>query len=272
MVTLSSSAATWTDSFEDGQKLALATNRFMLVDFWATWCGPCKKMDIESWSNKEVQALLENFVPVRVDIDLNRPLAEKYGINSIPNMYILDANGQIVYSFVGYHDPMQLKLELEKFALSTEFLSMELINAFKTKSFTTTTRLVQKYFDYSMYVPSKVRVKFVTVGLAYLKDAKRQLEKKSEDYSEKLQKAELLELSEYAFEGKYSKLDKKLADQFPENKILEDNLPYFYFLKLVAAKGNNSANLAAVEERAASIEGFDYFAKKAETLLAVKDQ
>ena len=89
-----SSASNWQTDFATAQRIALATNRFILIDFWASWCGPCKQMDMDTWSNQEVNLLTEDFVMLKIDIDANRELASKYSITSIPNMFIIDANGK----------------------------------------------------------------------------------------------------------------------------------------------------------------------------------
>ena len=261
-----SNATTWGTSFEDAKKLALATNRFIIVDFWATWCGPCKKMDRDSWDNQEVKMLLENYVAVKIDIDQNRDIASNYGIQSIPNMFILDAYGKVVYSFSGYHDPMQLKKELEKFALSTEYFAIELINKYKNPGYNTSTRLSQKYFDYSMYVDKGIKSRIVDVSMEYLKDAKQELKKDDPNFEEKLQKLKLLELYEFAYKYNFSKLSKKLAD-FTEKDVHPNNFSQYYFLKLVAAKGNLSPELADLEAKGATIENFEAHSKKADLLL-----
>jgi len=64
-------------SLEEGKKTAIATNKLILVDFWATSCGPFRRMDSESWSKEEVSELMNNYVSVKLDIDQNRSLAKK---------------------------------------------------------------------------------------------------------------------------------------------------------------------------------------------------
>ena len=70
----------------------------MVVDFWATWCGPCKKIAPyieELASNYEGQAVVG-----KVDIEENDDLVEKFGIRNIPTVIYIK-NGEVVDKNVG---------------------------------------------------------------------------------------------------------------------------------------------------------------------------
>lgn len=83
----------------------------VLVDFFATWCGPCKMM---SPVVEEIAKEMEGKAKVyKVDTDEEQELAVKYGIMSIPT-FIVFKNGKIVSTAVGMRDKEELISLLNK--------------------------------------------------------------------------------------------------------------------------------------------------------------
>ena len=66
--------------------------RFVLIDFYTVWCGPCKKLDETTWKDQEVRDwLAREAVCLKVDAEKNEALAEKYRINAYPTVILLPA-------------------------------------------------------------------------------------------------------------------------------------------------------------------------------------
>ena len=78
----------------------------VLVDFFATWCGPCKML---SPLLEEIDQRGEagDLLIVKVDVDEAGMIAGKYGIQSIPTLMLFE-NGQVVKNALGYMPKPQL--------------------------------------------------------------------------------------------------------------------------------------------------------------------
>lgn len=90
----------WTFNFEDGQNLARASGKKMVVAFYADWCPSCRWMDSSVYSRPEVQGEAASFEMVKVNSDARPDLAKRYNIRVLPSFVWMNAGGDEI----GRHD------------------------------------------------------------------------------------------------------------------------------------------------------------------------
>ena len=93
--------------------LDASMDRPVIVDFWATWCGPCKTLGPQL--EKAVKAARGAVRMVKIDIDQNQELAAQMRIQSVPSVYAF-FQGRPVDGFVGAQPESQVKQFVERLA------------------------------------------------------------------------------------------------------------------------------------------------------------
>ncbi|MCK4982348.1 MAG: thioredoxin [Victivallaceae bacterium] len=83
----------------------LTSKGLVLIDFWATWCGPCRMLG--PVLDQVADEMGDEAVVGKINIDEEQDLAVKFGVRSIPALFVLK-DGEVVESFVGVKDKSTL--------------------------------------------------------------------------------------------------------------------------------------------------------------------
>jgi thioredoxin 1 len=73
-------------------------NKIVLIDFFASWCGPCKML---TPIIHEIEEEMHNIKVVKIDVDEDAELAKKFSVMSIPTVFLFK-EGKQVASFMGF--------------------------------------------------------------------------------------------------------------------------------------------------------------------------
>src|ERR1700741_1302547 len=90
-------------AFEAATKAATAEGKLVFIDFYTTWCEPCKRLDKDTWTDAGVGKLVDGkAVALKIDAEKEKDLASRYKINLYPTMLVVKADGKEVDRIEGY--------------------------------------------------------------------------------------------------------------------------------------------------------------------------
>jgi thioredoxin-related protein len=136
-------------SWKDILKKAKKENKFIFVDVFTTWCGPCKLMDKEVYTTPKVGEFFnQKFISVKVQMDKTKKddedvkkwysdadaLSKKYGIAAFPSFLFFSPNGNLVYRETGYKRVNDFLVIAQKSLINSDYpyrRYYELVGAYK---------------------------------------------------------------------------------------------------------------------------------------------
>lgn len=94
----------WVQPYEDGLRQAREAGSSALVDFHAGWCGWCKAMDKDVFTDPRVVEALAGYVCIKVDVDREPQVAMAHRVASLPRLLVLNAEGEVKADRIGFLD------------------------------------------------------------------------------------------------------------------------------------------------------------------------
>jgi thioredoxin-related protein len=111
-----SSAAHWVTDFNKALAEAKQSSKPIFMDVYAEWCTWCHKLDKEVYSDPKFMEYTKNYVLARIDSEdggLGSNIAEKYDVDSLPTMIVLNSQGKVLNRISGFMTTPKLIEELE---------------------------------------------------------------------------------------------------------------------------------------------------------------
>lgn len=118
----------WQTNFERAMAQAKKSGKPVFVDFFATWCGPCKALDAKVFPDARVVKAARSYIMVKVDADKRPDIIKKYNVQGYPSLGFFSPSGKLLKLQLGA--PLPKKVSGDQF----QAISIELSRMLKTYS------------------------------------------------------------------------------------------------------------------------------------------
>ena len=111
-------AVRWSDeSYEQVLARAQKENKHVFIDFYATWCGPCKRLDEVTFTDARVGELLNSMIAVDWDAEKDPwvKVAKQYKVSAYPTLIVLGPDGKEIDRHLGFLEPAEFVTTIDGF-------------------------------------------------------------------------------------------------------------------------------------------------------------
>ncbi len=104
----------WYENYDEARQEAKRSKRPLLVDFYTSWCYPCRILEEKTYPDSIVQATLRAFVPLKLNAEVELTTAKRYDVRGYPTLLVLDSDGKSLFEISGALPPRPLVKSLQE--------------------------------------------------------------------------------------------------------------------------------------------------------------
>jgi thioredoxin-like negative regulator of GroEL len=172
----------WQYDLEHALKLAKANGQLVFIDFYADWCGPCRKMDGDVWAKAEINEATEGIIMAKVDIDRYPAIAKAYSVTAIPRMMLIDPFENKIDEITGYQDLSGMQRFLEDYPsdISNIVAALSRLEGKENETFANYLSTGNAFTAHVGSIEGKAQLKFASRASFYFNRAAKQAKKEGD--------------------------------------------------------------------------------------------
>ena len=106
----------WQTDFNKAFKQAKKQHKMLMIDFYTDWCGYCKRLDREVYTDEKVRTLSQQFIPVKLNPERDEVAAaivQQVGVRGFPSILFITEKAELVHGIGGYEPASYFTRDME---------------------------------------------------------------------------------------------------------------------------------------------------------------